>query len=59
MHFRLELRAAVADLSARGLKLAAKWAAEQLAGLRYVREEIEEVYNFWNEGQTYSEKDGG
>ncbi|TFJ88739.1 hypothetical protein NSK_000308 [Nannochloropsis salina CCMP1776] len=31
---RLELRAAVADLSARGLKLAAKWAAEQLAGLR-------------------------
>jgi len=31
---RLELRAAVADLSARGLKLAAKWAAEQLGGVR-------------------------
>ncbi|GAB5036504.1 anaphase promoting complex subunit 8 [Nannochloropsis oceanica] len=31
---RMELRTAVTDLSVRGLKLAAKWAAEQLGGLR-------------------------
>ncbi|CAM9631813.1 unnamed protein product, partial [Phaeothamnion confervicola] len=40
---RIELRRAVVDLSARGLKLAAKWAAEQLLALPEASAEDEEL----------------